>query len=148
MLYMLPDKPFIQSESTDRIRCAPWYQTRTSGDVHYFTGDIVCCKRENNSQWYGPWTVIWHCSKQILVKHGSVYVQVHACRITHAINNGNNNGIINIGDTAKNDPNLFLSDSKNIDQNNSESDVLSNLETVNKDKETIDNTNNENEHSN
>ena len=162
MLYILPDKPFIQSESTDRIRCAPWYQTRTSGDVHYFTGDIVCCKRENNSQWYGPGTVIGHGSKQILVKHGSVYVQVHTCRITHAINNDNNNGSINIGDTAKNAPNLFLSDSKNIDQinhlvtasddtdieNNSESDALSNLETVDKDKENIDNTNNENEHNN
>ena len=69
---------------------------------------------------------------------------------------------INIGDTAKNAPNLFLSDSKNIDQinhlvtdsddtdieNNLESDVLSNLETVDKDKENIDNTNNENEHNN
>ena len=69
---------------------------------------------------------------------------------------------INIGDTAKNAPNLFLSDSKNIDQinhlvtdsddtdieNNLESDALSNLETVDKDKENIDNTNNENEHNN
>ena len=55
-----------------------------------------------------------------------------------------------------------MSDSKNIDQinhlvtdrddtdieDNLESDVLSNLETVDKDEENIDNTNNENEHNN
>ena len=49
---------FIQSESSDRIRHALQYQTRTSGDVHYFTGDIVYYKRENNSQWHGQGTVI------------------------------------------------------------------------------------------
>ena len=32
---------FIQSESSDRIRHALQYQSRTSGDVHYFTGDMV-----------------------------------------------------------------------------------------------------------
>ena len=136
---------FIQSESSDRIRCILQYQTRTSGDGRYFTGDIVYYKRENNSQWHGPGTIIGQDGKQILVKHGSVYVRVHACRITHAIDNDNNNGSNNIGDTAENAPNLSLSDSKNIDQINHlvtdsddtdiedilESDVLSNLETVN-----------------
>ena len=42
-------------------------------------------KRECNSQWHGPGTVIGQVGKQILVKHGSVYVSVNACRITHAI---------------------------------------------------------------
>ena len=43
------------------------------------------------------------------------YVRVHACRITHAIYNGNNNESIHIGDTVENSPNLSSSDSKNID---------------------------------
>ena len=47
--------------------------------------------------------------------HGSVYVRVHACRITHAIDNDDNNASNNIGDAAENAPNLSLSDSKNID---------------------------------
>ena len=152
----------IQSETSDEIKRALQYQTRTSGDVCYFTGDIVYYKRENNSQWHGPGTAIGQDGKQILVKHGKVFVRVHACRITHAIDNDDNNGSNNIGDTAENAPNLSSSDSKNIDQinhlvtdsndtgieDNLESDVLSNLETVDKDEENINNTNNENEHNN
>ena len=83
---------FIQSESSDRIRHVLQYQTRSSGDVCYFTGDIVYYKRENNSQLHGPEAVIGQDSKQILVKHGSVYIHIHACRITHAIDNYNNIG--------------------------------------------------------
>ena len=41
---------FIQSQSSDRIKRALQYQTRTSGGVRYFTGDTVYYKRENNSQ--------------------------------------------------------------------------------------------------
>ena len=99
---------FIQSESNDRIR-------RALQDVCCFTGDILYYKRKNNSPWHGPGTVIRQDGKQILVKHGSVYVRVHACRITNAIDNDNNNGRNDIGDTAENDPNFSLSDSKNID---------------------------------
>ena len=109
-----------------------------------------------------PGTVIGQDSKQILVKHGSVYVRLHACRITHTIDTDDNNGSNNIGDTAENAPNLSLSDSKNINQSNHfvtdnddadrednlESDVLSNLETVHQDEENPDDTNNENEHNN
>ena len=106
---------FIQSESSDRIRRALEYQTRTSVDVRCLTGDIVYYKRKNNSQWHGPGTVIRQDGKQILVKHGSVYVRVHACRITNAIDNDDNYGRNNIGDTAENAPDFSLSDSKNID---------------------------------
>ena len=73
---------FIQSESSDRIWRALQYQTRTSGDVYYFTGGTVYSKRENDSQWLGPGTVIGQEGKEILVKHGSVYVRAHGCRIT------------------------------------------------------------------
>ena len=41
---------FIQSESNDWIICALQYQTRTAGDVWYFTEDILYYKRENSSQ--------------------------------------------------------------------------------------------------
>ena len=77
---------FIQSESSDRIRHALQYQTRTSGDV-YVTGDILYYKRENNYQWHGPGTGTEQDGKQVSVKHGSVYVCVYACRITHVIGN-------------------------------------------------------------
>ena len=92
----------------------------------------------------------------------SVYVRVHACGITHAIDNDDNDGGNNLGDTAENAPNLSLNDSKNIDQinhlvtdsddidieHNLESNVLSNLETVDKDEENVNNKNNENERNN
>ena len=78
---------FIQSESSDRIRHALQYQTRTSRGVCYVTRDILYCKRENNYQWHGPGTVTGQDGKQVLVKHGSVYVCVYACRITHVIGN-------------------------------------------------------------
>ena len=142
MLCILPDKPLFKVNPV--IQC----QTKTSWDVHYFNGHIVYYKRKNNSQWHGPGTVIGQDGKQILAKHGSVYVHVHACRFTHAIDNDNNNRSNKIRDTAENAPNLSLSDSKNINQinhfatdsddtdieDNLESDVLSNLETVNKDE--------------
>ena len=73
---------FIQSESSDRIWRALQYQTRTFGDVCYFTGGTVYYKRENDTQWHGPGTVIGQEGKEILVKHGSVYVRAHGCRIT------------------------------------------------------------------
>ena len=78
---------FIQSESSDRIRHALQYQTRTSRGVCYVTRDILYYKRENNYQWHGPGTVTGQDGKQVLVKHGSVYVCVYACRITHVIGN-------------------------------------------------------------
>ena len=99
----------IQNESSNRTRCALQYQIRTFGYVCYFTGNSVYYKWENNSQWHGPGTVIGQDSKQILVKHGSVYVHVHACRITHAIDNDDSNRSNNIWDTAKNATNFFLS---------------------------------------
>ena len=75
-------------------------------------------KIENNSQWHGPGRVIWQDGKQALVKHGSVYARVHACRITHTIDNDDNNGSNNIGDIAENAPNLSFSNSKYINQSN------------------------------
>ena len=143
MLCMLPDRPLFKVNLVTGLD-VPY-------NVCYFTGDILYYKGEYNSQWHGPGAVIGQDDKQILVKHGSVYACVHACRISHAIDNDNNNGSNNIGHTAENAPNLYLSDSKNIDQINRlvtdsddtdiedklESDVLSNLGTLDKDEENI-----------
>ena len=67
---------FSVSESGDTIRCALQYQTRTLGDVYYFTSNFFYYKRESNSQWHRPGTVIGQDGTQVLVKHGSVYVLV------------------------------------------------------------------------
>lgn len=37
------------SKSIESIRRALQYQTLTSGDIHYFTGDIFYYKRQSNS---------------------------------------------------------------------------------------------------
>ena len=98
--------------------------------------------------------------KRILVKHRSVYNHVHARRVTHAIDNDDNDGSNNIGDATENASNLSLNNSKIINdshhlvidsddaviEDNLENNVLSNLETFDKDEESIDDTNNENEY--
>ena len=77
---------FIQNESSEKVKRALTHQVRTSGDDTYTTGDLVFHIREYSEQWHGPETAIGQVGKQILVKHGSTYVRVHTCRITHAIN--------------------------------------------------------------
>ena len=47
-------------------------------------GNSVYYKRENEKIWRGPGTVIGRDGKQVLVKHGSIYVRVHECRLQHA----------------------------------------------------------------
>ena len=98
--------------------------------------------------------------KRILVKHGGVYNHVHARRVTHAIDNDDNDGSNNIGDATENASNLSWNNSKIINdsnhlvtdsddaviEDNLENNVLSNLETFDKDEENIDDTNNENEY--
>ena len=81
---------FIQIESSEKVKRALTHQIRTSGDDTYTTGDLVFYKRANSEQWHDLGTVIVQDGKQILVKHGSTYVRVHACRITHAINSDQN----------------------------------------------------------
>ena len=41
-------------------------------------------KRNNSDKWHGPGTVIGKDGKQILVRHGGVYVRVHTCQLQHA----------------------------------------------------------------
>ena len=78
---------FIQSESSDRISMPYNIKLEPQGMFFYVTGDILYYKKENNYEWHGPGTVTGQDGKQVSVKHGSVYVCVCACRITHMIGN-------------------------------------------------------------
>ena len=60
---------FIQSESAEKL------QRALKG-----IGDAVYYKRKDDA-WKGPGTVIGQERNQISVKHGSVYIRVHPCRL-------------------------------------------------------------------
>ena len=72
---------YIKSESSEKIRRALRHNVRPSGDVKYFTGDIVYYKRQAEQKWRGPGTVIGQDGQQVLVKHASSYVRVHPCNL-------------------------------------------------------------------
>ena len=72
---------FIQKESSDRLRRALHHNVRTYSDITYSTSDLVYYRREKDSKWSGPGTVIGKEGQQILVKHSSSYIRVHPCRL-------------------------------------------------------------------
>ena len=74
-------KAFVTSEASEKIRRALRHNVGKSVDVKYVTGDGVYYKRSSDSKWKGPGTVIGQDGQQVLVKHGSVYVRVHPCRL-------------------------------------------------------------------
>ena len=80
-------KAFIQSENSERIKRALRHNVRPSSNNKYFTGDSVYYKRNDARKWKGPGKVIGYDAQQILIKHGSVYVRVHPCRVLLERNN-------------------------------------------------------------
>ena len=74
-------KAFIECENSERIKRALRHNIRPSSKNKFLTGDTVYYKRNDSKKWKGPGKVIGHDSQQILVKHGSVYVRVHPCRL-------------------------------------------------------------------
>ena len=40
----------------------------------------VLYKRDNSSQWQGPWAVIGQVSQQVFMKYGSFHICIHLCR--------------------------------------------------------------------
>ena len=44
-------------------------------------GDEVYFKRNGEQRWHGPGTVIGRDGKQVLVRHGGVYIRAHICRL-------------------------------------------------------------------
>ena len=72
---------FIKAESSERIKRALSHNVRATIPEQLICGDKVYYKRNNSHEWHGPGTVIGFDGKQILVKHGGVYVRVHVCRL-------------------------------------------------------------------
>ena len=70
---------FIKAESSEKIKRALRHNIRPSGNNKFFTGDLVFYKRNDSRRWKGPGRVIGSESSNILIKHGSTYVRVHAC---------------------------------------------------------------------
>ena len=74
---------FIQQEASEKLSRALKRQTRTYLDQPFCVGDEVFYKRDVSSKWQGPATVLGVDGKQVLIKHGSSYIRVHPCRLTH-----------------------------------------------------------------
>ena len=72
---------FIQAEHSERIKRALRHNIRPSGGNKFLNGDLVFYKRNDSRRWKGPGRVIGSESSNILIKHGSQYVRVHACRV-------------------------------------------------------------------
>ena len=73
-------KAFIQSESSERIKGGLQHNILPSSKNKFFLQGTVYIVRGMNKKWKGPDKVIGYDSQQILIKHGSVYEQVHPCR--------------------------------------------------------------------
>ena len=44
----------------------------------------VVYKRQGEDKWRGPGNVIGRDGKQVLVRHGGIYVRVHACHLQNS----------------------------------------------------------------
>ena len=80
----LARQEFVKTESSERLSRALRHNIRSSDLNDIQNGDEVFYKRNDSHEWHGPGVVIGRDGKQILVRHGSVYVRVHVCRLTHA----------------------------------------------------------------
>lgn len=72
---------FIRNESSSKIRKALHHQVRPSGNVKYFLGDEVFYKRLDSKEWKGPASVIGQDGQQVILKHGSIPIRVHPCKL-------------------------------------------------------------------
>ena len=75
-------KTFIEYESNERLTRALPHNVRSTDLEDLQNGEEVFYKRMDSREWRGPGTVIGRDGKQVLVKHGRVYVRAHMCRLT------------------------------------------------------------------
>ncbi|KAK3875456.1 hypothetical protein Pcinc_019668 [Petrolisthes cinctipes] len=80
----LARQEFIKDESDERLARALRHNIHSSDFNDIQNGDEVFYKRNDSHEWHGPGVVIGRDDKQILVRHGGVYVRVHVCRLAHA----------------------------------------------------------------
>ena len=78
----LARQEFVRAESSERLARALRHNVRPSDKNIVQNGDEVFYKRNDSHEWYGPGTVIGRDGKQILVRHGGIYVRAHECRVT------------------------------------------------------------------
>ena len=76
-------KAFVQSEANERLNRVIKKQTRSSTSLVFQNGDLVYYKKDGSHEWKGPGKVIGTDSQTVLIKHGSIHVRVHPCRIRH-----------------------------------------------------------------
>lgn len=72
---------FVRMESNERIQRALSHQVRPSMLEDMKNGDSVFYKRADSQAWHGPGVVIGRDGKQVLVRHGGIYVRAHICRL-------------------------------------------------------------------
>ena len=75
---------YVRLESSEKVKRALRHNIRSTEADDLHNGSQVYYKRNDSYQWYGPGVVIGRDGKQFLVRHGGVYVRVHACRLTSA----------------------------------------------------------------
>ena len=75
-------KEYLKNESSERIKRALRHNVRVTEISDLCNGDEVYFKRNGEQRWHGPGTVIGKDGKQVLVRHGVVYVRAHVCRLT------------------------------------------------------------------
>ena len=68
-------------DANERIKRALLHQVREDNVALLKNGDSVYYKRQGEDRWRGPGNVIGRDGKQVLVRHGGIYVRVHACRL-------------------------------------------------------------------
>lgn len=75
-------REFLKTEASERLSRALRHNIRSSDLNFVQNGDEVFYKRSGSNEWHGPGIVIGRDGKQVLVRHGGVYVRVHVCRLT------------------------------------------------------------------